>query len=153
MKRIEREYTHVEKKVFFEAWDGEIFSDEKQCYEYENNARGVIGKKVQRFRVVQTNEETLFYPFGVGGDEYLVEVFRPTCEKDIEDLNYYFAMFDKDLALIDNSYIGKDVIVNYNYDKDWLRFRTLDEYIKEFTDNYRKRVLQEGNDEEDNVSL
>ena len=146
MKRIEKEYTRVEKEVYFEAWDGERFSSAEACNEYESNARGVVGKKVQAFRVAKTNEYELFYPFGVGGEDYEVEVYRPTNEKDIETLNQYLNMFDKDSPLVPESCIGKEVILNFNYDKDWVRARTLDDFTKDFLDNFKRRILKEGDE-------
>lgn len=146
MKRIEREFTRVEKEVYFEAWDGERFSDENACKEYENNARGVVGKKVQAFQVARVSEYDLFYAFGVGGDDYPVQVFKPMSEKDIESLNQYMNMFDKTAPLVEDSCIGQYVILNFNYEMDWVRARTLDNFLEEFKENFQKRILKEGDE-------
>lgn len=141
MKKIEKEYTRVEKEVSYEAWDGETFSDENACREYENNARGVIGKKVQQFLVKRTNEYEFFEPFGVGGEDYAVEVYKPETVKDIESLNLYTNMFNPKTALITDDLIGKEVILFFSYDRDWVRTMTFHDLVKELREHYEEKIL------------
>lgn len=143
MKRIEKEYTRIEKEISYEAWDGETFSKPEDCIEYENNARGVIAKKVQDFQVTKGSEYDLFFPFGVGSDDYAMEIYKPTSTKDIDNLNQYMNMFDPSTALVREEYIGKVLILRFNYDKDWVRAQTLDEMIEEFRKNFSECILKE----------
>lgn len=147
MKKIEKEYTRVEKEIYFEAWDGECFSNEDDCLAYERNALGVIGKKVQMFRIAKSNEYYLYETLGTGSEDYEIEVYRPATSKDIESLNLYLNMYNKDVALLSDDYIGKDVIVFFNYDKDWCKAQTFDELIDELRKHFKKNILKETEEE------
>lgn len=143
MKRIEKEVVTKTTRIIFEAYDGEQFSNVDDCNAYENNAKGVLGKKVQLFRIARTNEYELFSCFGVGSEDYDVEVYRPQTAKDIETLNQYMNMYYDKAELVPDDYIGKEVIVNFNYDKDWCSASTLDELIERFKKNFAERILKE----------
>lgn len=143
MERIEKEYTRVEKQVWYEAWDGETFANEADCKDYENNARGVVGKKVQAFRVAKTNEYYLYETLGVGSEDYQVEIYKPQSEKDIDSLNLYMNMFNKDVTLIGNEYIGQNILVFFNCDRDWCKAQTIDEVLNELREHFVKKILKE----------
>ena len=143
MKKIEREFTRVEKEIYYEAWDGEQFSEPQYCEEYENNARGVIGKKVQPIRVKRTDEFELFMPLGTGFEDNSVEIFLPQNAKDIESLNMYTNMFYKDCKLIEDKWIGEYVLVRFNYDKDWCDVTTFDELIEGLKKHFDKFIPKE----------
>lgn len=151
MKKIEKEYTRVEKEIYFEAWDGERFKNEDDCLAYESNALGVLGKKVERFRVAKTSEYCFYEPFGVGGEDYDVEVYRPANAKDLESLNLYMNMYNKDVALLTDDYIGKDVIVFFSYDRDLWSAKTFDEMIDELRKHYKKNILKEEDEKKEQI--
>ena len=143
MKKIEREFTRVEKEVYYEAWDGERFSEPQYCEEYENNARGVIGKKVQTIKVKDTNAYHLYEPIGWGPEDDAVEIFLPQNAKDIENLNMYTNMFYKDCRLIDDSYIGKHVVIEFNYERDWCKAQTFEELLDNIKAHFDKLIEKE----------
>lgn len=142
MKKIEKEYTRVEKEIYFEAWDGERFKNEDDCLAYESNALGVIGKKVQLFRVTKTNEYYLFEPLGLGGEDYDVEVYRPASAKDIESLNMYLNMYNKNIGLLSEDCIGKEIIIFFSYDRDWCRATTFDELVDELRNHFETKIIK-----------
>lgn len=140
MKRIEKEYTRVEKEVYFVAYDGEQFSNADACKEYEDNARGVIGKKVQEILVKRTNACTLYDPLAWCSEDDSVEIYLPQTAKDIDNLNMYTNMYYKDCKVIDENYIGKYVVVEFNYDKDWCNIRSFDEIVDKLKEHFEKLV-------------
>ncbi len=138
MKRIEKEYTRVEKEVYFEAYDGERFSSAEACKEYENNAKGVIGKKVWEVLVKRANAYALYEPLTWCSEDDPVEIYLPQTMRDIDNLNMYTNMYYKDCKVIDESYIGKHVVVEFNYDKDWCNIRSFDEIIDRLKEHFEK---------------
>ena len=143
MKKIEKEYTRVEKEIYYEAYDGERFSTPEACKEYENNAKGVIGKKVQSFLVKRTNMCRVFDPIVWCSEDEAAEIYLPQSEKDIDALNMYTNMYYKDCKLLDETYIGNYVVVEFDYNKDWCQARTFDEIIDAFKEHIKKLTSEE----------
>ena len=58
VKKIEK--TITEEKITYEAIDGEVFDNEKECLEYEKSAKGVINAQFQALVIKNTDEYELF---------------------------------------------------------------------------------------------
>lgn len=56
MKEITKERTVTEKYTLYEAFDGQEFTDKKECQKYEESALGVARGKVQSLIVSEGND-------------------------------------------------------------------------------------------------
>ena len=139
MKRIEKEYTRVEKNVYFEAYDGTHFTNEDECIKYESNAKAVAGKKVQAFLVKRTYSESIFSDFHATCDEK-VEIYLPRNMEDVDALNNYLNFVYSDYDVIGSECIGKYVVVDYSYDEDWCRAQIFEDKIENFKKLFEKMV-------------
>lgn len=131
MKRIEKEIVRRETKEYYEAYDGELFNTREECERYEDNAMGVVGKKVNKFLIKRTYSENIYGDFAAACDEK-VEIYLPKTSDDIEALNQYLNFTYKDVNVLGPEHIGQYLLVNYNYDCDWCMVQTLEEKINRF---------------------
>ena len=161
MKAITKEVTETRIETLgYEAIDGTKFYNyncgseeqaEKECKRYECTAQGVIGARVQRFKLGETNELALF---DIGWEDNLIEIFKPRCEEDINDLEMYLEMnMYKGCTSLNNSEkrdkvfkINNEIIIYWNADKDWFSFDTLETLMGKIKDNYYKAIEKENAD-------
>ena len=56
MKEITKERTVIEKYTLYEAFDGQKFTDKKECQKYEESALGVARGKLQSLIISKNND-------------------------------------------------------------------------------------------------
>lgn len=150
MKRIEIEKT-ITKVTAVKAIDGTIFyvhdddieKAENECREYEESAKGIINGRVREFQIAEgTNYE--LDPFQMNDD--MIEIFLPKTEKEIDYLNQYMMNAVDETTYennkLDNSFINKEVIIQWNYDKDWFIRKTYEQFVNEFKNNFYKMIAE-----------
>lgn len=143
MERIEQERSF--KTTYYRAWDGEVFSDEESCIEYENTPSVLAFKNVQSFMVRKFYEGKLSIIYSES--ETPAYIFKPTCSEDIAALNR-FLEFDEwgherpiGVNKVDNYYIDKEVFVV----QDGLRKAYL---FEDMVNEFKKQLNVIINDEE-----
>lgn len=140
MKEIQREVIVTKNETVYEAIDGILFTDKIACIEYDNTAKAVINAA---FSKVPGGKEAideckLFF------DAYdnRMYVLRPRNEEDIKAINMfckYHACDGCKSELVDNNYIGKTIIITFNYDMDWFTVNgTIDEIIDDIKTSFAK---------------
>lgn len=142
MEKVTRTVTK-EEVVGYRAIDGEYFGTEEECKKYEESAKVVAFKKIKQLMVGgdEFSESSIFENFGYGSEEYHMAVLDIKTEKDLNDVNvYYDIVSGHAVQLLDNSYIGKRVLVNMGSSYD--RYvspcpRTLEELLKAFEKDMR----------------
>lgn len=147
MKLVEREDI-VKVKDYYEAFDGKRFyitntiSEEiakSECEKYEESAEGVITKDIQNIKIADGTYLDLD-PFGMIDDPTMI--FKINNKDDLNKLNMYLEMqlgkskYIHNKLHIDDSYIGKEIIITWNYDMDWAMALTFEEYMAKFKENY-----------------
>ena len=114
----------------YQAADGTVFDDEKECEKYEKSAIGVLNTKYKKILVEFTSEDTLFS--GFGNCDNTIDVVDLTSKEDIDTLMQLFFLNNPHMlnddckeknaetrkmleeALAENSY----VLVYRGYDND-----------------------------------
>lgn len=139
MKKVEKEIIKKEIKEYYEAYDGEMFNSKEECEAYESNAKGVAGKKVVEFRVAKTYAYDIFDCTGACSDEE-VEIYLPKTAYQLDALNQYLNFIDKNGAVLGEEFIGQYVIVQFSYDRDWYKARTIETIISQLKEKFTNLI-------------
>ena len=147
MKRIEKEIT-TKKVEYIEAFNGRRFyvsgniTEEiatNECKKYEESAEAVVEKDVMDFRIADGTYIDLD-PFAMVDDPCMI--FKIDTIEQLDKLNIYLDMklkrsnYSNCELHLSNEYIGKEVIIVWNYEMDWAMALTFEEYMKNFKDKY-----------------
>lgn len=143
---------HVKKHEYTSIWytadDGKVFNSEKACREYEADPHHKICAKVNKFLLRVIAKCHFVSPFCYSEDyEEHVLIFKPRTHNDIEALNQYLNLKNNNLKekeYVDDSVIDKLVIVEPGYIITTVK--SVDDYIKAFTDNIKELIDDEETD-------
>lgn len=129
IKEIEKTY----KENIYVAVDGKEFTNETDCKEWENSYKCTIKQSFDKLPKINISKTPIAASFYCCEDEkcYVVE---PSCLDDIALINAYAQNCFSHPALLDITYIGKKVVINFGYD-DYFSFTLLDDLIKNFNSN------------------
>ena len=98
MKRItQTDFVTVTK---YQAIDGTIFDDEKECEKYEKSAKGVLNAKYHGLVVASPDEDNLFS--GFGSSDSTIDIVRLKLRDDIDILMQMFMLENPHMADDDN---------------------------------------------------
>lgn len=84
------------EEVKFQANDGTIFNDEKECKIYEESYLGILKAEYAKMEKVELYESE-FLKF-TGSDDYLISIVKVNTDKDIDTLlklNLYFSSWTR----------------------------------------------------------
>lgn len=132
MKEIKETRT-IEEVKGYEANDGTFFSNKEECEKYEKTAKAVIYNKVKPYRIAETTEYDFFLYRGC--DDVTVEIFNIETEKVFDDVCMYIKFHERvnysgEITLPKaEDFVGKNMIVSWNYDEDWCDIETIDTII------------------------
>ena len=132
---------------FFRALDGTQFATQEECKAYELDAGG-IGDKVRTGMLAKTNEYDMKECMGAyttGLEEYEVEIYKPKNLEEIEMINNYLDFYNvnipfRDKLHIDESCIGKYVIMRFDVGRNGAFAQTPEMIHKNFMDAIEKMV-------------
>ena len=126
IKEIEKTY----KEKVYVAVDGKEFKNEADCKEWENSYKCTIKQSFDKLPKYQINGVSVGFPYS---NEYeSVFVVEPESIDDITLVNAYVRSYINSLAtLMDTTYIGKKVVLNFGCSNDYFSFALLDDLIKE----------------------
>lgn len=145
---MKRNYTEktVNELTSIEAFDGTKFfvnnkvNEEqaiKECYQYENTALNVTKKRIQDFKIGETNvccmDET-------SASEEYVEIYKPESDDDVKNLMMYVSLKKVELANEITFKKNEEVILIWNYDETWVTVTTLEAWVGSITKNYYKII-------------
>lgn len=88
MKRITQ--SDVITITKYQAVDGTIFDDEKECEKYEKSAKGVLNAKYHGLVVASPDEDNLFS--GFGSSDSTIDIVRLKLRDDIDTLMQLFML-------------------------------------------------------------
>lgn len=153
-------------RVEYVAEDGQIFYNEEECKKYEESALFAVSKQLKRLNIKELNMYSLL---DEGCEDDLVEIFDIQTEKDLENLKRYLylnakkngasdqtvkecftACGHREDYVIDNITIGHEVIICWNYDRDWFwthRDGSIEGYLSFLRDRWTKLITPETKEE------
>lgn len=164
IKRMIEEIVRVE----YIAEDGTVFYNEKECKKYEESALFVVSNKLKRLTTKWTSVQELNEDWS---DEYELEIFNVQTKEDLDNLKKYlylkaikngahhkhiknaFTSADgkrKDYVF-DNVTIGHEVLIFWDYDKDWFwvyKDGSLNGYFEWIRERYTKIITSEDSNNE-----
>lgn len=139
MKELKRTET-IEKVIGYEANDGTYFDSKEECEKYEKSAFAVVYERFRKLVVKELYEHEIFENQGYGSEEYVYYLIDIKDDNDVNTYNH-FAQFTEGKRIIDNSYIGKRILVGTgNHYDDW-SYRYL--YIKGTIDDLKKQFAED----------
>lgn len=137
MKEIKKEIKReiVDIHTSYEAADGTIFTDKKECEKYENSAAAMLLAKLVECEVARQMDTDWFDDSG--DNEY--RTVLPTTQEHIDTLNQLFFIYngrDKHEQKFSKKDIGRFVLVGYRLYKDaldWVWFYKFDYMVEQMT--------------------
>lgn len=132
MKKVtlKKEVVNTIEEVKFQANDGTMFNDEKECKIYEESYLGMLKAEYAKMEKVELYESD-FLTF-TGSDEYLISIVKVNTDKDIDTLlklNLYFCSWireneekiNKNKEILEKSKGGKVIIGRgIKFRDDWI---------------------------------
>lgn len=117
MKEIQKEIKSYITK--YEAFDGRLFDDKKECEKYENTANAVIMNEFFN-HVIKTITEYELSPYWIGSEEYDIAVIDIKDENALEHVNRAIQLCNDKFKsnghkLLNNEYIGKRILMSLGY--------------------------------------
>lgn len=123
---LKKEVVNIIEEVKFQANDGTMFNDEKDCKIYEESYLGLLKAEYAKMEKVEMYESD-FLKF-TGSDDYLISIVKVNTDKDVDTLlklNLYFCSWVREneerineiKELLESSKGGKVIIgrgVMYN---------------------------------------
>ena len=136
MKELTQEVTKKEI-IGYQADDGRVFHNEEECRKYEETSNAVIRANFERLVVGETNEYRLF---GMGCEDNRIALIEIDNMNDVINANMYGQMMTKD-NILDQSYIGKRVLVGTGYQHDWCHvYGTKEEVLEKIKQRIEKEL-------------
>ena len=130
IKEIEKTY----KEKVYVAVDGKEFKNEADCKEWENSYKCTIKQSFDKLPKKEIDGISVAFSDAVS-DDYVV-VVEPSSLDDITVINaYVHSCVDSSATVMDTTYIGKKVVLNFGYSYDYFAFALLDDLIKDFNNN------------------
>ena len=130
IKEIEKTY----KEKVYVAVDGKEFKNEADCKEWENSYKCTIKQSFDKLPKKEIDGTIVAFPYACS-DDYVV-VVEPSSLDDITVINaYVHSCVDSSATVMDTTYIGKKVVLNFGYCNDYFSFALLDDLIKDFNSN------------------
>ncbi len=114
MKEVTKEVTRTEV-AYYEAADGTHFYSKEECVKYEESAKCVVAKEIEKYRLAQMNEYELYD--GAGSEEYDIDVYHIENAEVLEKLNIFRNLCDCHVPIIGEEFIGKTILLAWDYDK------------------------------------
>lgn len=114
-------------KTVYVAVDGTEFDDKEQCEKYDKSALGIIKGRVNKLAVKITNAWD-----AVGGDEeHELWIVVPKKAEDVVAIGQLLSFYGnkQDTGELDEQ-IGKPIFLIWDYDQDYIWFRTLESIVK-----------------------
>ena len=132
----------VEEVNGYYADDGQWFRTKEECMNYEESAKMVVFKMIKDKLIAKTTVLD-FLDEGSSDDE--VEIFKVDSLETVELLNRYTSLstYDK-LILFTSDMVGKDIILVWNYDRDYCWCHgSIDDYLENIRKKYDKLFSEE----------
>lgn len=133
IKEIEKTY----KEKVYVAVDGKEFKNEADCKEWENSYKCTIKQSFDKLPKLQVDGISVAFPYACSDEN--VFVVEPHSLNDITVINaYVHSCVDSSATVMDTTYIGKKVVLNFGYSYDYFAFVLLDYLIKDFNNNIER---------------
>ena len=141
MKELTREIKTTE--VYgYKAEDGTYFNTKEECKKYEESAKLVCYGKAKQYLIGESTE------YGItefGCDDIHVDIYTVPDMEAAKIIEQYIVLEtgSKDDVGTVTSRIGKEIILFWNYDKDYVWVTTLEEYLEVIKNNYARALKKE----------
>ena len=150
MKELKRTET-IEKVIGYEANDGTHFDSKEECEMYEKSAFAVVYERFRKLVVKVLPECDVFENYGSGSEEYAYYIIDIKNESDINVYNH-FMQFMRDSKIIDETFVGKRILVGTGMCYDSWNYRTFsivgtcDDLVNKFKADMEKVFADEKGD-------
>lgn len=113
--------------TIYVAADGTEFENKEQCEMYDRSALGVVKARVKNAAVKITDEWE-----AVGGDpDHECWIVVPKTAEDVANIRQLLALYGNGNPSDEiEKQIGKPVFLMWNYDKNYVWFKTLESIVK-----------------------
>ena len=143
MKKIETEKVIKEKVITYQADDGTIFDSLEECKKYEETAKMVAYGMIKDKKIA---DESIYDLLDNGADDEPIEVWHIDTVETAELLNRYLKLateYKSDANLIETADVGKDIIIQWSYDREYCwSLGSIEDYIEKIRKNYDKMIEQ-----------
>lgn len=135
MRTQTREVIKKEEVTIYIADDGKEFNNEEDCIKWEESYEYVIKKSFDKIPQIKV-------PYGeesyVGGnlDDYII-IAKPRTVEDIVILEAYIKNQIREKIDLTHEYIGKEIVVNFGYDCDYVEVDILDDKLNNIQKFYQ----------------
>ena len=125
---MERKEIEVKSfKTVYVAVDGTEFDEREQCEKYDKSALGVVQGRVKKLAVKITDE---WRAVG-GGEDHECWIVIPKKPEDVDAIKQLLALYGNGQNTDElDEQLGKPVFLMWNYEKDYVWFKTLESIVK-----------------------
>ena len=113
-------------KTVWVAADGREFNNSDECIAYENSFRGAIRSMISQMAIKKMTEYSFFT---TGCDDNTVYCLKPKDKDDILRIKQYIAACNADPNSVEDSDIGKELVLTVSYNDEYAWIQSLDSII------------------------
>lgn len=134
------EKTIIEKQTLYVTADGMEWEKEEDAKEWEKGVQYVaeMSWKAIPKKQISTTDAGVEY----SNEDEEAYVLTPRNHEDIIALENYVRVVTRESFGFDDSYIGKPIIMNFGYDRDWCSVYIIEDHINRIKD-YLYKALEE----------
>lgn len=152
-RQVERK--RIEIVTEWIADDGEVFTTEEACRDYEESYKCTIVACFKQIPHLELSGSVMYLQYGQEDD--LAYMLKPRNMEDIFAINRVFKYVDKNeyYGLLTQDDINKTIMINFGcegiYKGGWYRIFKKEDYIKEITNDlnaFEKKLNDKTNNEE-----
>lgn len=124
-------------RVVYVSVDGKEFEHKEACLEWEKSNEECLRRSFEAIPQIKTDGERAFW----GHSDYEVILIRPRNLEDITVINDFRTLINDHEDYIHNltqDDIGKNIVLNFGFDRQYCDIYRVDSFVKEFNDTYNK---------------
>ncbi len=138
MKEVTREKT-ITEVAYYEAIDGMRFNTKEDCEKYEKSAELVVLAELKAYKIGSMTPYELYN--GEGSEEYDIDIYNIPNSDVLRKLNTYRLMIAKDNNVIGEEYVGKTILLQWDYDHQYSYCEgTIDDIVAKVRRAYDKAI-------------
>ena len=145
MKKIQREVT-ISKDIYVSV-DGKEFTNEADCKAWESSYRGTMEaswKLIDKKEICDCD-----YGFSYSSEDHECYAIKPKTLDEIVLINAYIKATTGDNGALTTNHIGKLLILNFGYDRDYCDVDILAEHLAKITERFAKLEAEMNGEKEE----
>ena len=148
MRKIQREETKVIYKDIFVSVDGREFENEADCKAWENSYKGTLEAswKLLKKKEVFNGD----YGIAYSSEDHECYAIKPKNLDEIVLINAYVKATTGDNGKLTTDHIGKLLLINFGYERDWCDVDILEDVVAKITERVVKLEAEFNDKKEEN---